>query len=411
MVPVPQIYDLDLDLDDVVHSPCLYMQYIHGSTARERLAQGSYSDHETDTILKSLYGKLADIAVELSNCTFSQIGSLYHQDGSTAYTVGVDYETGKGPFAHAFEYQYVTSRYLEDRLLQQLGPQASIYPSMRLPTVIHRLWEHQNYSESSFPLINEDLGLHNILVDTAWNVVAMIDLDAVHAAPCRALLKPLNFSRMDWYSVESSALSNLRMSQFKANFDFYINKLVTGIFEKGPSPIVLALGDVVSCDTNQLVRGLSAYGLGNVKLNEEWLRECDHLCRIQNGHSVSQVCKGLDGQSSSIVILTDFIKAPSVLVVNGNSDSASLGDTETTSDSDGSTEDWDISSDSEEAVCELPDSHSDHQALERFSLVTKSIGNCPGSGRVSLSRAVSNPNMIHARHAAMTRARQRRWSL
>ena len=93
-IPVPQVFDLDLDLNDTVHSPCLYMQYIHGNTARERLAQELFSDWEINSILLSLYEQLTGIAVELSDCSFPQISSLYLQDRSMDFIVREDYETG-----------------------------------------------------------------------------------------------------------------------------------------------------------------------------------------------------------------------------------------------------------------------------------------------------------------------------
>ncbi|KFZ18178.1 hypothetical protein V502_04242 [Pseudogymnoascus sp. VKM F-4520 (FW-2644)] len=102
----------------------------------------------TDEKLSCVYEQMADILLELSKCSFPEVGSLVE--------------------TREFEYS-VSETYIARHLFGKLATE-------------HRL---TSGDDKTFKLFCDDLGPHNILVDAEFKVVAVIDWEFAYSAPSK----------------------------------------------------------------------------------------------------------------------------------------------------------------------------------------------------------------------------------
>ncbi|KAJ9642577.1 hypothetical protein H2199_004958 [Coniosporium tulheliwenetii] len=98
-IPVPEVYSYNVDPTNDVGAPYILMDYIHGTVAIElRMARNGYSDlFGTPDQDQRFRQQTAKVQATLSSFKFDQIGSLYQNEETLEFFIGLDLKTGKGP--------------------------------------------------------------------------------------------------------------------------------------------------------------------------------------------------------------------------------------------------------------------------------------------------------------------------
>ncbi|CAG9998138.1 unnamed protein product [Clonostachys byssicola] len=185
-IPVPEVYHCDYSRDNSIGAPFIMMSYIHGNAASELRLQKDcpsrlFGTPEQD---KEFRRQMADIQVQLAAIQFDRIGSLY-EDGD-GFTIGPEPETGDGPWDTAADYYRSWVRHLVDVAERDADPEMKKRPSFNLPQSFLPLMHQYSIdltSRGPLRLANRDFGAHNVLVDDNFNIIGLIDLDGVMAAP------------------------------------------------------------------------------------------------------------------------------------------------------------------------------------------------------------------------------------
>jgi hypothetical protein len=168
------------------------MDYVHGTTAfnlsvaagNGLTIPGQYVDH--------YYAQIAEIMVELASFQFDQIGSLIGNLSSNSideYTIGPIAEIGEGPYDTANDfyigYPAALARSLyNDSTAPDSGGSETI---CRLPELLNTAREASSSHKGLYSLANLELGTHNVLVNTSFDVLGVIDWDTVIAVPSTVL--------------------------------------------------------------------------------------------------------------------------------------------------------------------------------------------------------------------------------
>ncbi|KAJ9661840.1 hypothetical protein H2201_006320 [Coniosporium apollinis] len=105
-IPVPEVYSYNVDPTNDVGAPYILMDYIHGTVAIElRMARNGYSDlFGTPDQDQRFRQQTAKVQATLSSFKFDQIGSLYQNEETLEFFIGLDLKTGKGPWASSTDY-------------------------------------------------------------------------------------------------------------------------------------------------------------------------------------------------------------------------------------------------------------------------------------------------------------------
>lgn len=193
-VPVPEVFGYDVDPSNESGAPYMFLEYIHGTTASDfrwevDSGPGLYGTPEQHA---RFLDQLARIQAETATFTFDRIGSLCWSEETSSFFIDPDMETGKGPWASAAEYYRDYAGHLLERAATS-GPSSLMdRPSFALPLLLDHLLERHaaeatgGEAAGRFRLVNMDLGAHNTLVDAEFNIVGVVDFDAVVALPLDA---------------------------------------------------------------------------------------------------------------------------------------------------------------------------------------------------------------------------------
>lgn len=119
------------------------------------------------------------ITAQLASLTFPQIGSIVKQDGE--YMIGPFVETGSGPYETSSSFY---EEYPDELIETFFGPRASSR-QRKLPDAFKKFAGGlpQLLTGETFRLVNFDLAPNNILVDSEFDILSVIDWDAVMAVP------------------------------------------------------------------------------------------------------------------------------------------------------------------------------------------------------------------------------------
>ena len=178
----------------------MLIEYIHGTTASElrqhlKCPPGSFGTPAQDAKFRK---QMAKIHAEILSFKFDKIGSLYYSEKSDAFYIGPEANMGLGPWKSSREFYADLSDHLLRKMLTVGSPMAKESPSFVLPLVLARLMRiYGEEADGPFRLVNGDFGPHNILVDGEFNIVGVVDFDAVMAAPLEAAAQYPVFSSMD----------------------------------------------------------------------------------------------------------------------------------------------------------------------------------------------------------------------
>lgn len=195
-IPIPKVYDYDLDDQNTVGCPFSLMEYVHGNTAEE-VAQSFPGDHEgiPEEFEEKFWRQVGRIMVQLASIRMPNIGSIYRDESDPSkFVVGPLVKTGSGPYESSAnfytDYPVALGKTLsargdtaagQDELLEAFRSIAASFS----PTGA----EAGERLSKGFGLANYDLNPNNILVDREFNILAVIDWDSVISVPDAALYR------------------------------------------------------------------------------------------------------------------------------------------------------------------------------------------------------------------------------
>lgn len=184
---VPEVFGYDLNIDNIVGAPYIFMSYIHGTIAAElqqakECGTGVLRSSEQDLYF---WTQMAEYHVQLASLTFDKIRSI-HQNGDN-FIIGPEIETGEGPWDTTQQYYEALVRHKMQFASTDALPEVRESDSFSFPSNFMKLMELTQPVDArktgSFGLANRDFGAHNVLVDDEFNIVGFIDFDGVMAAP------------------------------------------------------------------------------------------------------------------------------------------------------------------------------------------------------------------------------------
>ena len=235
-IPIPQVFGFDDSLENEIGAPYIVMEAAEGIPAHElwfehRTENGHYSDWNCDfpsdelalkrrNFLKSLAGYVTSL-----NCfRFEKIGTLnfdedpFDPEVSPSYFSHYDGSLNKVPafhtsreyWAHLLEERFASAACkAEDEEEMALIRGSHTFFSIILNSGPFSDWKWiQDDDEETFPLMHNDIDLHNIFVDNDGNVTCIIDWDGVQTVP--RYIGPMSlpvFLREDYeydYSLEGA---------------------------------------------------------------------------------------------------------------------------------------------------------------------------------------------------------------
>jgi hypothetical protein len=185
------VYGYDLNPRNAIGCPFSVLEYIHGNTAEE-VSRQYPGDHEgiPAQFEEKFWRQIAKIMIQLGSIRLPRIGSII-RDGPGSFVVGPLVETGSGPYGSAAEFYADYPAALKESFGQERpgGQDELIQVFTSLATSFGRPATLGGGSIQGFALANYDLNPNNILVDREFNVLAVIDWDAVISVPDAALYR------------------------------------------------------------------------------------------------------------------------------------------------------------------------------------------------------------------------------
>ncbi|KAK0734101.1 hypothetical protein B0T26DRAFT_760841, partial [Lasiosphaeria miniovina] len=172
-----------------VGAPYILMGYMDGTAAAELLAAkecelGLYDTPDQDRKFRK---DMAAIQATLSSFAFDRIGSLYQDEHTSEFFIGADIETSKGGPGRRPSTTAPTSRTTPSECARAAArrPTSRRAPRSRFQSLFKHLIARyaEESTEGPFRLTNRDFGAHNLLVNNDFEIVGVIDLDGVMAAP------------------------------------------------------------------------------------------------------------------------------------------------------------------------------------------------------------------------------------
>lgn len=197
---MPDVFFYDPDPSNQVGAPYMLLEYIHGSAADhlqiiKNSALTMFGTPEQD---RKFRRQMAKIQAQVLAFQFPKIGSLYYDQDTESFYIGPDIITGKGPWTSSADYY----RDLADVLMKEAAARQYLNPEYNTyfcaPVLLNHLMSiHSKDDNGPYSLVNRDFGAHNILVDNDFNIVGVIDVGGVFAAPPEAAAQYPKLSCLD----------------------------------------------------------------------------------------------------------------------------------------------------------------------------------------------------------------------
>ncbi|KAJ9661842.1 hypothetical protein H2201_006322 [Coniosporium apollinis] len=187
-IPVPKVHGYDLD-NKLIGVPFSIMDYIPGSTAEK--VSSAYPGSKSGIpaqYAEKFWRQIAKTMLQLAFIRLPKIGSIIRDPSNPyAFVVGPLVYPGTGPYASTAgfynEYPLALANELRNTRLGELAEELveafqSFVPCRSSPSI-----SIDDKSSRGFALVNYDLGSQNVIVDSEFNILAVIDLDSVMAMP------------------------------------------------------------------------------------------------------------------------------------------------------------------------------------------------------------------------------------
>ncbi|KAF7189214.1 Altered inheritance of mitochondria protein 9, mitochondrial [Pseudocercospora fuligena] len=270
-IPVPEVFAHDLDPNNQIGAPYILMSYIHGTSAAE-LSDAKDYDLKGD---EQFWSRMAEIQMELASLKFNQIGCIY-QHGD-AFSIGPEVVTGRGPWATAEQFWYDLATHFFEVTKATCDESIKSKESFHLPQKFSELMKlYGEPGQKQFRLANRDSGIHNVLVNDDFEIVGLIDLDGVMAAPVEMVARLPRFSGFDrpmpyFEEIEKRPMALKFAREDVAEVEKYIGRL-----QKAGEKLSRSndgLSEVASAFASKgasVVDGLHAYHQHQDFVNDNW---------------------------------------------------------------------------------------------------------------------------------------------
>lgn len=178
-IPVPKVFAYDTTSTNPAKLPYILMECIHGWRTPPKLQD------LPDTVVHKILDQLANVLLQLSTLQFPKIGYL-HDDNEGYYRIDsmLDRKGNHvGPLSTSLEYYTWRAEQPLVRSnnsvidLQDAKFHSYLY-KLALPFLMNGF-----QPRGPFPLAHNDLGVHNMLFDETWNLVAVIDWTGACVVP------------------------------------------------------------------------------------------------------------------------------------------------------------------------------------------------------------------------------------
>ncbi|EXJ80739.1 hypothetical protein A1O3_07023 [Capronia epimyces CBS 606.96] len=292
-MPVPEIHSYSVDAKNEVGAPYILMDYIDGNVATELRAAkncdvGLFGTLHQDRKFRE---QMARIQVTLSSFEFDRIGSLYQDETTSEFFIGPDAETGKGPWASSMDYYADLANHALQDCVANAGADFQTSWSFAIPVLFKHLisvYGHDNDSTGAgpFKLTNRDFGAHNLLVNNDFEIIGVIDLDGVMAAPIDVVAQYPQLSglaREPPGHVETRPLAIDRISRTTPKLEEYKNFVETTEAELVPKKGEPTMANLFLSDTASTFQGLLCYASHQKFVNDKWMEAYCKLLREISG--------------------------------------------------------------------------------------------------------------------------------
>lgn len=293
-IPVPEVYSYSVDTGNDVGAPYILMDYIHGTVATElRVAKNCDVDlFGTLQQDRKFRQQMAGIQVALSVFEFDQIGSLYEDEVTSEFFIGPDVETRKGPWTSPMEYYADLAHHALQGCVANAPADVQTSWSFAIPILFKHLisvYGHTATGNVLFRLTNRDFGAHNLLVNNDFEIVGVIDLDGVVAAPIEVVSQYPQLSGLDREPpghIENRPLAIDRISRTApklAEYQSFVKKaeIESGTHENGESTIAT----MMLSDATSIFQGLMCYTSHQKSVNDKWMDAYVRLLHENSGQS------------------------------------------------------------------------------------------------------------------------------
>jgi hypothetical protein len=188
-IRVPQVFAHDTTGESGVGAALMLMEFVPGDTARDSF--GGWAAHKGETPAQfkdKFHAALADIQVEMASIRFSKIGAIVLRDGE--FEVGPIPGLG-GPFDTAavyFEAWANTAKFPSKESRIRVRTPADLVDEIlaaipSFPSGVRELAGRFPFRDGPFPLIHTDLYNSNVIIDTEYNVLSVIDWGNASVGP------------------------------------------------------------------------------------------------------------------------------------------------------------------------------------------------------------------------------------
>ncbi|KAK3935482.1 hypothetical protein QBC46DRAFT_358193 [Diplogelasinospora grovesii] len=289
-IPVPEVHSYSVDPTNDVGAPYILMDYINGTAATElrearKCDAGLFGTPDQDRKFRE---QMAGIQVTLSSFTFDQIGSLYQDEQTSDFFIGSEIETGKGPWASSMDYYADLANHALRVCVHSAAHDVQMSCSFAVPILFKHLMSLYGQIGSMggpFRLVNRDFGAHNLLVDDNFEIVGLIDLDGVMAAPIEVVAQYPVLTGLDRgppghvetrpAAIDRIRRTETRLKEYKDLVEIAEAGLKIG--DEGNTSIAkLMLSEAAS-----IFQGLVRYGSHQKFVNDKWMEAYVRLLRKQ----------------------------------------------------------------------------------------------------------------------------------
>jgi len=190
-IPIPHVHMYSVAHNNMIGFPYIIMDYVHGTTAFDQSMDPMCVPDEYQA---HFFAQVARIMVELASIRFDCIGSvfqLYQTAGRveqglySKFAIGPCADTNTGNYMRYQDFYAYYPMTLAAKLNINDSKHSDLEP---VGSGIARALKQQKFAQSEpesadFPLVNLELGTHNILVDASYTILSVIDWDSTFALP------------------------------------------------------------------------------------------------------------------------------------------------------------------------------------------------------------------------------------
>ncbi|PNY18157.1 Uncharacterized protein TCAP_07596 [Tolypocladium capitatum] len=232
--------------------------------------------------------QMAGIQATLSSFTFDQIGSLYWDEQTSDFFIGPEIETGKGPWASSTDYYADLANHALQVCVRNAAPGVETSCSFAIPILFKHLmslYGHSSPMRGPFSLTNRDFGAHNLLVNDDFEIVGVIDLDGVMAAPIEVVaqypvLTGLEREPPGHVETRPAAIDRIRrteprLKEYKDMVEMAEARI--GMNKEGNAP----MANLMLSEAASVFQGLVRYGGHQKFVNDKWM---EAYLKLLRGH-------------------------------------------------------------------------------------------------------------------------------